>query len=319
MKFGILYWTPSTVDYPVERQFQEVLELARTTRDAGFDMFAVNHSYLRLPLRMLQPIPLLARLAPETGDMALLTGIFLLALHNPVEVAEQMATLDVITGGRFVFGVGVGGGHLPWDAFGIEERHRGARTGESIQIIKRLWTEEEVTYHGQHFSVTGARSIIKPVQKPRPPIWVGAAEDRAIRRAARLADAWYPGPGDRLSDVQRGLAYYRECLQEYGRAEPVVLPIRRDLYIGAEQESAMRDGNRYLKGPLSLWRDVEYDPDLCFMGSPESVVDAIGRFQERLGDIHWVLRIQWPGIPHEKVLEQVELLGSRVIPHFRRN
>ena len=71
----------------------------------AFDMFAVNHSYLRLPLRMLQPVPLLARLAPETGDMALLTGIFLLALHNPIEVAEQTATLDVITGGRFVFGV----------------------------------------------------------------------------------------------------------------------------------------------------------------------------------------------------------------------
>ena len=317
MKFGFLYWTPYTAEYPAEQQFQEAVELARATRDAGFDTFAANHGYLQRPLRGLQPLPLLSRLAPETGDMNLVTGIFLLALHNPIEVAEQVATLDVISGGRLVFGVGVGGRNLPCEAFGVDPRHRGARTGESLQIIKGLWTEEEVTYRGNHFSVTGAASTIKPLRKPRPPIWIGCTANRAIRRAARLADAWYPAPGAHLDDTERGLAYYRECLDEYGKAMPAELPIRRDVYIAADQETAVREGGQYLRGPMSLWRDVDPDPDLYFMGSPELVIEQIERYRERLGDLHWVFRVQWPGIPHSKVLEQVELLGSRVIPHFR--
>ena len=286
-------------------------------RDAGFDMFTANHRYLDGPLRAFQPLPLLARLAPETGDMKLLTGIFLLALHNPVEMAEQIATLDVLSGGRFVFGIGVGRRNMPFEAFGVDPRHRAARLEESIQIIKLLWTGEEVTYRGRHFVVDEAKCFMKPLQKPHPPIWIGATEDRAIRRAALLADAWYAGPSAHLNHTERGLAYYRECLQEYGKPAPTELPIRRDLYIAADQETAMREGNRYIGGPMSYWKGVEYNPDLFFVGSPESVVEEIGRYKERLGDLQWVFRVQWPGVPHSKVLEQVELLGSRVIPHFR--
>ena len=317
MKFGILYWTPYTEEYPVERQFQETVELARATRDAGFDTFAVNHGYLRTPLRALQALPLLARLAPETGNMNLLTGVLLLALHNPVEMAEQAATVDVISGGRLIFGVGVGGANMPCDAFGFDPIHRGARTGESLQIIKRLWTENEVTYQGQHFSVNGARSIMKPLKKPHPPIWIGATADRAIRRAARLADAWYTAPADSLAHAERGLDLYRGWLDGYGRPAPSELPFRRDMYIAADQETAISEGNQHMRGPMSLWHDVEYDPDLYFMGAPESIVAEIGRYRERLGDLHWIFRVQWPGIPHSKVMEQVELLGSRVLPRFR--
>ena len=317
MKFGFLYYTSYTEDYPVDRQFQEVVELARATRDAGFDTFGANHGYLSTPLRFLQPLPLLARLAPETGDMSLLIGVFLLALHHPVEVAEQMATLDVVSGGRLVFGVGVGGPSIPYEAFGLDQAHRGARTGESLRIITRLWTEDRVTYKGRHFKVSDAVCLTKPLQKPRPPIWVGATEDPAIRRAARLADAWYPAPQATLAHMDRGLAYYKECLQEYGKAAPTELPIRRDLYIASDQETAMREADQYIRGPMSLWRDTEHDSDIYFVGSPEAIVEQIARYQERLGDLHWIFRIMWPGLPHSKVLEQVELLGSRVLPHFR--
>ena len=317
MKFSFLYWTSYTADYPVERQFEELLELARATRDAGFDMFVANHGYLHTPLRRLQPLPMLARLAPETGEMALCTGIFLLALHNPVEVAEQLATLDVISGGRLVFGVGVGTPHLPWEAFGVDPTSRGDRLDESIRVIKGLWTEDVFNFRGRHFSLKDARCIMKPVQKPHPPIWIGATKDRAIRRAARLADAWYPGPSDTLDHIERGLAFYRRCLEEYGRPAPAVLPIRRDLYIAADQETAMREGGQYLGGPMSLWKGVDYDPDLYFMGSPESVVEEIERYGEKLGDLNWVFRVQWPGLSHRKVMEQVDLLASRVLPHFR--
>lgn len=317
MRFGFLHWTPYTADYPAEKQFEEILELARGTRDAGFDLFVANHSYFQSPLRAFQPLPLLARLATETGDMDLLTGIFLLALHNPVDIAEQTATLDIISGGRFVFGVGVGTRNIPCEAFGVNPAHRGARTGESLQIIKRLWTEDDVNYEGKHFSLTGASSAVKPIRKPHPPIWVGASASRAIRRAARLGDAWYTAPAATLGELEQGLEYYHQCLEGYGKSAPAELPLRRDMYIAADQETAIREGSQYLGGPRSMWNGVENDPDRFFMGSPDAVVEQIGRYQERLGDMQWVFRMQWPGIPHNKVMEQIELLGSRVIPQFR--
>jgi alkanesulfonate monooxygenase SsuD/methylene tetrahydromethanopterin reductase-like flavin-dependent oxidoreductase (luciferase family) len=317
MKFGFLYWTPYTAEYPAEKQFEEILELARSTRDAGFDLFAANHSYFQSPLRAFQPLPLLARLATETGDMDLLTGIFLLALHNPVDIAEQTATLDIISGGRLIFGVGVGTQNLPCEAFGINPKHRGARTGESLQIIKRLWTEDDVTYEGQHFSLTNAKTAVKPIRKPYPPIWVGASARRAIRRAARLGDAWYTHPQTPFRELKEGLEYYNQCLEDYGGIRPAELPLRRDIYIAADHETAMREGKQYLGGPMSLWNGIDSDPDRFFMGSPDMLVDQIGRYQEHLGEVQWVFRMQWPGIPHSKVMNQVELLGSRVIPQFR--
>ena len=158
MKFGILYWPTRTGDYPADRHFQEIAELARAARDSGFDLFAVPNIYLASPARFFHPLPLLAALAPETGNMSLLTGIFLLALQNPVDVAEQAATLDAVSGGRFILGVGVGRRHIPCAEFGIEPAHRGARTGEALQVIKRLWTEDQRHPPGPAFHRVGSHN-----------------------------------------------------------------------------------------------------------------------------------------------------------------
>ena len=94
MKFGILHWNTYTADYPVEKQFQEIVELARATRDAEFDLFGTTHGHLQSPIRGFHPLLMLGALAPETGNMSLLTGVFQLALNNPVDMAEQTATLE---------------------------------------------------------------------------------------------------------------------------------------------------------------------------------------------------------------------------------
>ena len=100
--------------------------------------------------------------------------------------------------------------------------HRGSRTGESLQVIKRLWTEDEVTYQGKHFSLSGARTAIKPVQKPHLPIWVAGNASRAIRRAARWGDSWYPTTSDSLEELESGRDYYYQCLEGFrpDRARP---------------------------------------------------------------------------------------------------
>src|SRR6185369_10221341 len=118
-----------------------------------------------------QPIPVLARLTAHTGPMRLLTGIVLLPLHSPVEIAEQGATLDVMSGGRFVLGVGVGYRDVEWDAFGVARGEAVERSVAGTKLIARLWTEERVTYDGPFWRLADVPIRLRPIQRPRPPIW----------------------------------------------------------------------------------------------------------------------------------------------------
>src|SRR3712207_4261870 len=161
-------------------------------------------------------MPLLGRLAADAGEMILGTNIILLPLHHPVEIAEQFATLDAMTSGRIVLGVGLGYRQEEFAAFGIPTRARVGRLTESIEIIKRLWTEDDVTYQGKHFQLTNVSIRPRPVQQPRPPIWVGATSEPAIRRAALHGDAWMAAPSDTVPRMKELLALYRQARSEAG-------------------------------------------------------------------------------------------------------
>src|SRR5262249_56267470 len=114
-------------------------------------------------------LPVLARLAADRGSMGLILSILLLPLYNPVQVAEDVASLDVISEGRVVFGVGLGYRDVEYEAFNTSRRGRTPRFLEALEVIRRLWTEEEVTFAGKHFHLTKATCTIRPVHKPHPP------------------------------------------------------------------------------------------------------------------------------------------------------
>ena len=143
-------------------------------------------------------IPLLARLLAETERMRIITGIILLSLHKPLDIAEQLATLDVMSGGRLVFGAGLGYRDVEFKAFGTTAHERVQRLEENLDAIKRLWTEDDVSMKGSHFELDRATVSLKPVQKPHPPIWLGANADAAVRRAARAGRhlVHQPAPAD---------------------------------------------------------------------------------------------------------------------------
>ena len=141
-------------------------------------------------------------------------------------------------------------------------------------------------------------------------------DPRGVRRAARLADAWYPVLRP-LDEMERALAYYRECLKEFGRPMPPEFPIRLEVYIARDHATAIEEGSRYLQEPLRSRMGSPVNPDVFFAGSPESLVEHIGRYRERLGELHLVFRVEYVDLPFNEVLRQVELLGSRVLPHFR--
>ena len=161
-----------------------------------------------------EPLVLFGYLAALT-PLELVSGILILPQRQTALVAKQAAEVDLLTGGRFRLGIGLGWNAVEYEALGRDFTNRGARSGEQVELLRRLWTERSVTFEGTHERVTGAGIAPLPMQRPIP-VWFGANQERALRRAGRLADGWFPQvqPGPELT---RALAIVHEGAAEAGR------------------------------------------------------------------------------------------------------
>lgn len=238
MEFG-LYLRSFLTDRtrPLYEQIDELVEICHVARDSGFSAVTMPQHWVSHPTIWPQPFQVLARLAPETGDMRLLTGIVLLPLHNPVQIAEDVATLDHICRGRLTFGVGIGYRETELGAVGATRRDRVPRLTESIEIMKQLWSGEEVTYEGRYWTVSEAKMGFLPVQQPHPPIWIACQSDGAVRRSARIADACYIAPQVGLSDLGTVVNAYREERAASGNG-PGRLTLTRGVAYGKDKATA---------------------------------------------------------------------------------
>ena len=194
MKIGFFVNSQHPPEESLPKKIQDSVELVRAARDAGFDLICAGQHYLSHPFQMSTTFPLLARMAAEAGEMEVAATVILLPLHNPVELAESVATMDAICGGRFIFGIGLGYRDEEYMAFGTERSERVGRMRESLDLMKRLWTDEEVEFQGKYYQVPRIKPATRPVQKPYPPIWVAANNDIAVRRAARWGYPWLINP-----------------------------------------------------------------------------------------------------------------------------
>ena len=158
---------------------RDCCEQTRLARELGFDDVSAGQHFLTQPYQMLQLVPLLARVAAEAGEMRVCSGILLLTLLNPVEVAENAATLDAITDGRFVLGLGLGYRQEENDAFGLPER-RLRIFEQKLDVVRRLLEGEPVTAEGHGFRLLERWLALRPTQSPRPPIWLAANNDTAV-------------------------------------------------------------------------------------------------------------------------------------------
>ncbi|MFQ5895079.1 MAG: LLM class flavin-dependent oxidoreductase, partial [Nitrospinota bacterium] len=287
------------------------------------------------PFQEFQQLPFLARLAAEAPGMRLVAGVVLLPLHNPVDVAEQYATLDVITDGRLVFGVGLGYRDEEFAAFGMSRRERVGRLLENLEVVKRLWAGEEVTWESPRFRLERASLLLRPLQRPHPPIWVAADSDPGVRRAARIGDCWYLNPHARLSTLERQVALYRRALEEAGRPFPQELPMRRELFCARDREEAIRLARPYLETKYAAYHrwgqdralpgdDTSFDipfeellRDRFILGGPEECAEQVLAHHRRLGVNHFIFSIQWPGMPQGLVLETLQRVGEEVLPPCR--
>lgn len=162
-----------------------------------------------------EPLVMFGYLAAVTTSLELVTGIVILPQRQAVLVAKQAAEVDLLSRGRLRLGVGLGWNAVEYEALGEDFSTRGRRCEEQVDLMRRLWTEETVTYRGRWHRVTGAGLAPLPLQRPIP-LWFGASSPRAYRRAGRLADGWFPmvGPGPKLDEALRLL---RQAATEAGR------------------------------------------------------------------------------------------------------
>lgn len=321
MKIGIFLNSQFPEGDPVEKRIPELVEQVRTARQSGFRSLLIGHHYLTAPLQMLQITPLMAYLIREAEGMTIGGNILLLPLLNPVHVAEESATLDVLSGGNFVLGAGLGYREGEFNALGVPIKERAARYTESVELIRKLWSEDRVNFEGKFYSVKDHGISIKPLQKPGPPVWVAGMVEASVKRAARIGDAWLIANAASLGDTEPLMKVYRQTLKELGKTV-TEFPITRECYVGSSHATAMDECraaleykyNSYaawgMESPTSKMTFEEMARDRFIIGDKVSVKEEIARWKERLGVNHFGMRMQWPGLEQEKVLNSIRRLGE---------
>lgn len=334
MKIGIFLGAQIAPGESLARQVEDSAEQVRAARDAGFDIVATGQHYLSHPYQQPATLPFLARMAAEAGDMQVAAAVLLVPLHNPVDLAESVATMDAICGGRFILGVGLGYRDEEFAAFGVKRGELVGRLRESIGLMRRLWTESEVEHSGKYYQLPKVTPSTMPVQKPHPPIWVAANNDGAIRRAARWGYPWLINPHATVATIARQMDVYRQEIRAAGQAMPDAMPMMREIYVADDRAAAYAESRPYLEGKYAAYAAwgqdkalpgeesfaVPYEElarDRFLLGSPDDIVGEVRRYERELGANQFLFRLQWPGMGQEAALRQIALIGERVIPRVK--
>ena len=337
MQFGLMMRAQFPPGDDMRARFAELCEQARLANRLGFASLTKGMHYSAAPWHDFQQMPFLARIMAEAPDLRLNFGLVLLSLHKPLDLAEQIATVDVMSGGKVILGVALGYRDVEYLAFGTTQKERVKRFEENLVAIKRLWTEDTVDMVGSHFTLDGASLGTKPVQAPHPPIWIGANADPAIRRAARLGDCWYVNPHNRIDTIVRQTEVYRRALDEYGKPFPKEFPARREVFVARSREEAIRLCAPYLSAKYEAYQQwgqnkampagdddlgLEFDDlirDRFLLGSPDEVAGQMLALHQATGVNHLIMSVQWPGMPQSLVLDELQMLADEVFPRVRQS
>ena len=330
---------PCTQDPPrgenIARIMREAIAEAQIAEKAGFDSCLFSEHHQQADCYLPNPILAAGLIGMKTEKMRVGTCISLLPLQHPVHVAEDCAIIDQITGGRMVLGVGVGYQGPDFEAFGTSAEERAKRTEEGIDIIKKAWTEERFSYQGKYYQLNNVSITPKPLQKPRPPIWMAAWTEVGLKRTARMTDGWLTDPLQSLGVIRRFADLYRaECAKR--QVKPYI-SLMRDVWVAESTEKAKQESeplmythrfylrnkgyveDEYLKGITSeeQWTFERAQKDRFVSGSPEHCREQLQMWQKEIKPDYLVLRMRHPGGPdHKRVVEGIKMFGDKVLPHL---
>lgn len=295
----------------------ETVAEARWLEDLGFEYISAGEHFMRgsPPGPTHAVLPLLGVAAGATERIRILSSIVLTPFYHPLVLAKMATTLDIASGGRLTLGVGVGGEFpVEFEAAGLNVRQRGRRTNECLDILRRLWTEEQVTYQGRHFQLQDASINPGPTQQPHPPVWVAGRRDAAMQRAVRYGDGWLPyfyNPEryrDSVTKINEFAATEGRDLTDFQWAFFPYISIYPTVEEAAEV-AAQALGGRYLYGGDFIGIVRNY----CLLGPPEQCVERLQEYVEA-GARHIVFSV---ACPREDQARHIETIASEIIPRFK--
>lgn len=286
----------------------------RRAEELGFDSAWVQDQVAG-DVPLLESMSLLAYAAAVTERLRLGVSVIVLPIRNAPQLAKSVGTIDHMSDGRIILGVGLGpvfAGDNYFQIFGTKAAEALARFNESVEIMKRLWTEEKVSIDGQFYTLREASMEPKPMQKPHPPLWFGGQHPNALRRAVRDADGYMGAGPTTTGDFGRNVEQIRRFLDETGR-DPTTFPLSKRVYLAVDTDAgrAKRRLDEFFarRYPWQLDANPDYVADTCVWGTPGQVAEGLSEVL-RLGAGMIVLNPLWDFV------EQLEVLAGEVIPEL---
>ncbi len=332
MQFGLLCVSalPSQKDMPSKEAFDYAMTGCKVAQESGFNTIGVANKYLSGPThQFLHPFAMAAYIFAKCPGMYVGTNIFLLPYINPVAVAEEVATLDMMAPSKFIFGVGQGYRKDEEYAFQIPNSERGRRMAESITALRLLWNGP-ASFKGEFWQFENADIGIKPLNGKGPPILIAADK---VRTAAlvpeRGGDHWYPSMRASKKLLREALPVYREALVRHGKPFKG-LPLIRDICVSTSKRAAENLVRHSITDYLRHQRtwgqpgenyNVDFDEiknDRVILGTSEEAAAEIIKLHEEFGTEFIMFRIYSPGMDRERALDVIRQVGKEVLPLVQR-
>jgi alkanesulfonate monooxygenase SsuD/methylene tetrahydromethanopterin reductase-like flavin-dependent oxidoreductase (luciferase family) len=331
LRFGLAY-DLLTADAGAPLATGEITRHARLAENLGFDSIWAGESHQRVLAHGHLPSPLLglAAIAAVTNKIRLGTGVLLLPLYDPHRLAEDTAVLDCLSSGRLILGLALGG--VPnRKAYNIPRGESTKLFEEALTVLKKLWSETEVSFAGAHFTCEQVSIVPRPLQEGGPPILIGGGTPAWAARAARLAAGWIGASNYGRTLLKELIGHYRGALE--GKRSGFVA-VNRVIYIARDDSTAEESGvpffkdfaNWYLsRGALKTGRTISSldgeeslrsaMSDLAIIGSPDTCIKTIEEYEE-IGVDQLNLRVRLPDMTSNQTEDAMKLIAERVFPHF---
>ncbi len=291
------------LDSPVDMQL--IRDFVQKAETLGYDSLWVQEQVVG-DFAILEAVSLLTYVAALTSKLRLGTSVLLTVLRNPVQLAKSLSSLDQMSQGRLTVGVGIGG-HVPESIFGLASEQRARRFVEGLQVMKALWTEPAATVTGTFWQFENISMEPKPVQKPHPPIWFGAREAVALKRAVRHGAGWMGAGSSSTADFVKQYGLVRGFLDQAQR-DPATFTVSKRVYVAVDND---RDrAERRLREWFALrYKSAEMASRVSVWGSRAECIDKLGEIVQA-GAQHLMLN------PIFDDMEHLELLAQEVMPHL---
>ncbi|HEX5022266.1 MAG TPA: LLM class flavin-dependent oxidoreductase [Candidatus Binatia bacterium] len=294
------------LDGPVD--MEHIRKFAVRAETLGYDSLWLQERIIG-DFTMLEPVTLLSYVAAITSKLRLGTSVILLPLRNPIQLAKAYSTLDVMSDGRAIIGVGLGGGHLGSheDVFGYTREGRVTRFTEAVQIMKILWTEPKASFQGRYWNFKDISMEPKPVQKPRLPIIFGGHHENALRRAVKYADGWMGAGSSSSGSFVRESARIREMLAEAKR-DAATFHFAKRVYLAVDNDEA-RGERRIREWFAGRYKNGDLGPKVSIWGSAAKCTEKIQEIV-KAGAQQIVFN------PMFDEMEHLEICAKEIMPHL---